>query len=184
MWELPFLDFRELNSERVHLRKLDLAKDVASIYKIRSNPDVLKYIDRDPPTNESEIVDFINLINSGFETSENISWGITLKGNDTVIGIMGYWRITKEHHRGEIGYTLHPDYWRKGIMDETMKLVLPFAFKEMKLHSIEANINPENDRSRQLLLRNGFVKEAYFRENYYAKGKFLDSEIYSRLNDK
>jgi ribosomal-protein-alanine N-acetyltransferase len=27
----------------------------------------------------------------------------------------------------------------------------------------------------------GFVKEAYFRENYYYNGKFLDSEIYSLL---
>lgn len=183
MWQLPFSEFKELTSGRIYLRKLDLEKDVPAIFELRTNPNVLKYIDREPPADESEIVTFINIVNDGFAAAENVSWGITLKGTNKVIGVIGYWRITKEHYRAEIGYTLHPDYWGKGIMDETMKLVLPFAFEVMKLHSIEANINPANNRSRNLLLKNGFVKEAYFRENYYAKGKFLDSEIYSLITN-
>jgi ribosomal-protein-alanine N-acetyltransferase len=52
----------------------------------------------------------------------------------------------------------------------------------MNLHSIEANINPENIASRKLLEKTGFVREAYFKENYFFNGKFIDSEIYSLLN--
>jgi ribosomal-protein-alanine N-acetyltransferase len=47
------------------------------------------------------------------------------------------------------------------------------------LHSIEANINPDNLASANLLEKNGFKKEAHFRENFYYNGKFLDSLIYS-----
>jgi ribosomal-protein-alanine N-acetyltransferase len=35
-----------------------------------------------------------------------------------------------------------------------------------------------------LLERAGFVREAYFKENYYFDGKFVDSAIYSLINKK
>ncbi|MFM7401569.1 MAG: GNAT family N-acetyltransferase, partial [Bacteroidota bacterium] len=49
-------------------------------------------------------------------------------------------------------------------------------------HSVEANVNPGNKRSILLLERCGFVREAYFRENYYFEGKFLDTAVYSLLS--
>lgn len=66
-------------------------------------------------------------------------------------------------------------------MTEALRAMLACGFSKMKIHSVEANINPKNESSRAVLLKCGFVKEAYFRENYYANGQFLDSEIYSLL---
>ena len=63
--------------------------------------------------------------------------------------------MKKESYRAELGYALHPDYHGKGIMQETMKEVLDYGFKIMKLHSVEANVNPENAASIKLLERNG-----------------------------
>ena len=86
-----------------------------------------------------------------------------------------------EHCRAEIGYALKPEYWWKGYMYETISRMLRFGFENMKLHSIEANVNPANARSKKLLEKIGFKKEAYFRENYLFDNKFLDSIIYSLL---
>ncbi|MGE5859464.1 MAG: GNAT family N-acetyltransferase, partial [Ignavibacteria bacterium] len=58
---------------------------------------------------------------------------------------------------------------------------LNYGFKVMNLHSIEANVNPDNKASIRLLERNNFTREAYFKENYFYNGKFLDSAIYSLL---
>ena len=76
---------------------------------------------------------------------------------------------------------LDPAFWGKGFMKEALIAVLDFGFRKLGLHSFQANINPENERSGKLLKQLGFVKEAYFRENYYFNGKYLDSEIYSLL---
>jgi len=51
----------------------------------------------------------------------------------------------------------------------------------MKLHSIEALIDPDNIASEKVLQKNGFVKEEYLNENEFFDGKFLDTVIYSRL---
>ena len=42
-------------------------------------------------------------------------------------------------------------------MNEVIKEVINYGFNEMKLHSIEANINPENKSSAKLLEKNNFV---------------------------
>ncbi|HSI91748.1 MAG TPA: GNAT family protein, partial [Adhaeribacter sp.] len=100
---------------------------------------------------------------------------------DTLIGTICLWRFDKANHRGEIGYQLHPDFWRQGLMHEAMQAVLDFAFQTLNLHSLSANINPENLASRKLLEKNGFVQEAHFRQDFYFRGKFLDSVIFSLL---
>ena len=67
-------------------------------------------------------------------------------------------------------------------MSECLKTVLSFGFNQLHFHSIEADINPDNDVLRQLLKKHGFKQEAYFKENYFYNGVFLDSEIYSLLH--
>jgi ribosomal-protein-alanine N-acetyltransferase len=59
-----------------------------------------------------------------------------------------------------------------------------YDFAEMNLHSVEANTNVENKASQGLLEAAGFVQEAWFRENYYYNGKFLDSAIYCIIAPK
>ena len=64
--------------------------------------------------------------------------------------------------------------------DAVSVLVLPLC----KLRSIEAHINPVNAGSAAILEKMGFVREAYFKEDFYFRGKFLDSAVYSLLNKK
>jgi ribosomal-protein-alanine N-acetyltransferase len=98
-----------------------------------------------------------------------------------LIGTIGFYRNNLNNHRGEVGYMLEQKYWRNGYMNEALCRILDFGFYDLKFHSIEACINPDNDASRAILLKNNFVKEAYFKENFYYDGKFTDTEVYSLL---
>jgi len=183
MLELNFNPFPVLTTERMILRQKTHA-DVNEIFFLRSDESVMKYIDRPRAKTLQDATAFIDMITEGINNSETITWAITLKDNPVLIGSIGIWQIQKENYRGELGYVLHPDYQGKGIMSEAVKAVTDFAFNAMNLHSIEANINPENKASAKVLERAGFVQEAYFRENYYYDGRFLDSAIYSLVKPK
>ncbi|MFA6249417.1 MAG: GNAT family protein [Mucilaginibacter sp.] len=80
-----------------------------------------------------------------------------------------------KHHRAEIAYRLIPAYQGKGPITEVTR----YAFNEIKLHSIEANVNQANQASITLLEKTGFVREGYFKQNFYYNGKILVSAIYS-----
>jgi ribosomal-protein-alanine N-acetyltransferase len=149
---------------------------------MRTDERVMKYIERPRPANISETIAFINKINEQEKNNDLITWGIALKNEPKLIGTVCYLNIKKENYRSELGYALHPDFHNKGIMNEVLVAVIDYGFNIMKLHSIEANINPGNIASQKLLEKHKFIREAYFKENFFWQGKFLDSAIYSLLN--
>lgn len=181
MLTLNFKEFPVLTTDRLILRE-HLMTDADALFALRTNEEVMRFIDRERPKTMTDIETFISTFKEGYEKGQHIAWVIAIKENpDQMIGSIGYWRTNLANYRAEIGYMLHPDYWRKGIVSEALIKTLAFGFNEMKLHSIQANINPGNNASRQILQKHGFVKEAYFKEDFYFNGQFLDSEIYSLL---
>ena len=180
--ELNFTPFPELKTERLVLRRI-LMEDAQALFEMRSDERVMQFLDRPRAKSIADAENLIRLIDHDIENNIGITWGVSLTGTSRLIGTMGFWNITKAHFRAEIGYLLHPDFQGKGLMIESAKKTIDFGFREMGLHSIEANINPNNLRSAKMLEKCGFVKEAHFRENYYYDGKFLDSVIYSLLNN-
>jgi ribosomal-protein-alanine N-acetyltransferase len=182
MLELNLHPFTPLETERLLLRQFTL-DDAHDLFILRKDKQVMQHIDRPLAQSLQDSIDLIEKVNGAFDNNEGITWGITLKENpQNVIGTIGYWRINKEHHRAEVGYLLHPGFQRKGIMHEAITAVIRYGFDQMKIHSIEANVSPDNEASFKVLERTNFVREGYFKENYYSKGKFLDSVIYSLVN--
>jgi len=181
MLQLNFHPFPKINTQRLVLRRL-LKKDASALFTIRNNKEAMRYIDRDPMKKLSEASKLISTVQNNEFENKAILWVIAYKNNpEKMIGTICYWKIDKINYRAEIGYILHPDCWNNGIMHEAIQPVIQFGFSVMKLHSIEAHINPANAASEQLLLKNGFIKEAHFKECFYYNGKFLDTVVFSLL---
>ena len=60
-----------------------------------------------------------------------------------------------------LGFYAVNDYANKGYMSKALKLILEKIFKELKLHRLEANIQPDNVNSIQLVKNNGFRYEGF-----------------------
>lgn len=178
---INFNPFPNLETDRLLLRRVD-ENDVNEIFALRSNPETMKYIPRPLVKTTEDALEHIAMIDSKIESNEGINWAITLKDNPKLIGLIGHYRIRPEHFRAEIGYMLLPEFNGKGIISEAVKEVVNYGFKIMKLHSIEAVLDPENFGSEKVLEKNGFIKEAHLKENEFFEGRFLDSVIYSILN--
>ena len=157
--------------------------DAPEILFLRSDKQILQFLCKEPAQSIREAEEFIVRITNDLDNGDGIAWGITLIENPVkIIGTIGFWRMQKEHYRAEIGYVLHPSFWKKGIMKEAMQKALEYGFSKMGLHSVEARISPGNIGSASVLESTGFVKEAYFKEDFFFKEKFEDTAVYSRLN--
>lgn len=149
---------------------------------MRSDAEAMQYIGRPLATHIDDAHRLIQIYKDNHVNNIAITWAICMKGTDRVIGTIGYWQMQPENHRAEIGYQLHKDYWRQGILTEAITAVLKYGFDEMHLHSIEAIIRPDNIASQKLLEKMNFVKEGQFRHNFLSKGKYEDSAVYSLLD--
>jgi [ribosomal protein S5]-alanine N-acetyltransferase len=176
-----FTPFPELRTERLLLRRLT-KDDVPEIFFLRSDEEVLKFLGKEPAKTFEEAETFIDRIDNTINTNEGILWGIALKDDPgKIIGTICYWQLQPEHYRTEIGYALHPGHWRKGIMKEAILKVLEYGFKTMQLNSVEARLSDDNIASAAVLEKTGFIKEGHFKEDFFFRGKFSNTIVYSRL---
>jgi len=183
MLEINFSPFPIIETERLLFRRVS-EHDVNEILELRSNPETMKYIPRPLLQNIEDTLAYFKTIDEAIEDNMGINWAITLKGNPKLLGTIGFYRIQPENYRAEIGYMIVPEFQGKGIVSESIQRLVQYAFDEMKLHSVEAVIDPDNIASEKVLQKCNFVKEAHFKENEFYGGKFWDSVIYSILNKK
>lgn len=181
MLHIDFSTFPDLETERLNLRRADL-NDINELFAMRSDKEVMKYIPRPVAATLEEISEFLKLTDEKISSNEMINWVITVKDNPKMIGTIGYYYIKPEHFRAEIGYMLLPEFQGRGYVTEAITEVVSYGFAEMKLHSIEAVIDPSNVASAKVLEKCNFMKEGHFKESEFYDGKFIDTVIYSKLN--
>jgi [ribosomal protein S5]-alanine N-acetyltransferase len=176
-------DFPVLTTERFILRRME-EKDAGEVFDYFSKDEVTKYYDLESFTEESQAVEIIDRWNARFEKNEGIRWGIADKELGKIIGSCGYHSWEKEHYKAEIGFEVHPDYWRQGVMSEVLKPIIQYGFESMSLNRIEAFYDPENTASKECLFKAGFIFEGVLRKAAFEKGVFCDAAVCSILKEE
>ena len=100
-----------------------------------------------------------------------------------LLGICVVFAIDRDASRAEIGYLLAPDRQGQGYMHEALRQMLAYLFGTLRLHRIEAEIDPRNVPSARVLDRLGFHREGVLRQRWRIQGELSDSAVYGLLAD-
>lgn len=112
------------------------------------------------------------------------TWNIVLKETGAFIGLAGI-KISLDKFRiGEIFYKLLPDHWGNGYATEVSKQMIEIGFDQLDLHRIEAGCAVKNHRSVKVLEKSGMIREGIFRKILPIRGEWVDSYIYSIIEDE
>lgn len=148
--------FPIIKTSRLILNKIELS-DADTVFFLKSNPEVMRYIKRDPYTEIEQAVNNIKLISSQLETRESVNWALRDAETKEMMGSISLWNFSKNRKTAEMGYAMKPDFHGNGYMDEAMKAVVNYGFEELNLDLIEAFTSRYNESSKKLLLKNHFV---------------------------
>ncbi|SFB10407.1 GNAT family N-acetyltransferase [Clostridium frigidicarnis] len=171
--------FPEISTERLNLREIK-KEDAESIYKLLSNPEVIKHDTFELFTNIKQAEDILKWFNNEFKERRAIFWGISLKNQPEIIGFCKC-EIEIPKVRADLGYDLTPEYWNMGIMTETLNAIIDFAFQTLHVNRIEAAVYTKNNASIRVLEKLGFVKEGILRERSYWRSSCHDMMMLSIL---
>jgi ribosomal-protein-alanine N-acetyltransferase len=95
--------------------------------------------------------------------------------DDAIVGAFNIGEIVRGLFQSAyLGYYAFAPYAGAGYMSEGLELVLHVAFRVLKLHRVEANVQPTNRRSLTLVRRAGFMREGYSRRYVRVAGQWRD----------
>ena len=107
----------------------------------------------------------------------NCAFLVCRRDNETIAGVINITNIVLGLFRsGYIGYYAFTGHERQGYMREGLKTVVRHAFKSLKLHRLEANIQPGNTASATLVKACGFSQEGYSPHYLKIGGRWRDHE--------
>jgi [ribosomal protein S5]-alanine N-acetyltransferase len=99
------------------------------------------------------------------------------RGDGVILGFFNVSQIIRGPLQSAfLGYGGVAAHAGRGYMTEGMELVLRRSFTELRLHRLEANIQPGNGRSIALVQRCGFVREGFSERYLKIGGRWRDHE--------
>jgi len=173
---LPF----PILSERLILRGLG-PQDLEATLAHRGHPEVSRYTA--PPLNREQAAAHIQAMTHP-HSLENGQWcclAITRKGHDHVMGETAFRFESRDHLRVEVGYRLHPGYYRKGYASEACLALMEFLFNHLEIHKLVAYCTVKNKASLGLLEKLGFQREGTLRSHMQLGKVFHDFYLYGYL---
>jgi ribosomal-protein-alanine N-acetyltransferase len=172
-----------LRSTRVSLRPLVMS-DALVLFSFFTDREVTRFWSRPPMTHVAQARRLVRDIRGGYKNGTSLQLGIERNDDRALIGTCTLFHFYPACRRAEIGYALGRPYWGSGLMHEALQRLLAYAFDELDLNRIEADIDPQNAASERTLARLGFVKEGFLRERWIVAGVKSDSAVFGLLRDE
>jgi RimJ/RimL family protein N-acetyltransferase len=186
---VPWAYSGPIRTERLLLR-LETPGDTDDVFSYQSREDVCRYLLFEPRSRD-EVAE--RMVRNGAATTLEkdadylqlaVELPATADAPARVIGDLYFTIASLENSKGEIGWTLHPDFTGRGYAAEAARAVLRLAFEELELHRVIAELDPRNNASIALCKRLGLREEAFFVKDLWFKGDWADTGMYAILRDE
>ena len=185
---LPVLDgvARGGGTPRVRLRPprqpdADGGADLDALFAVFSDAETLRYWSHEPFATREQAAGYLAGIDRVRAEGTLFQWAIADAATDALVGTLTLYAWDRTHRRAEVGFILGRDHWGRGLAAEALRAALAFAFAEMTLHRVEADVDPDNAASLALLARLGFREEGRLAERWFTFGAWRDSVMLGLL---
>ena len=173
--ELP-----RLAGRRLDLRKIT-RQDAPEILTIFGDSEVMKFWSSPPLEDLAAARELIEDTQRLFDTRQLFQWGVCSRDTNKVFGTFTLFHVDPAHRRAEVGFALARGEWGRGLATEALETLIGFSFETLDLSRLEADADPQNERSLRLLERQGFRREGYLRERWHHLGNVHDGVVLGLL---
>ena len=176
---MNFAELRELQTERLRLRRLSF-DDVYDYYeRLGSDGEVSKYMLFEPHQDIGETLALIEEALVRYEEEDFYRWGI--ENEDGLIGVIELLHFDEESESCSFAYMLGKQWWGQGYATEAVQEVFRFAAEELGVKKITADHMAPNAASGAVMRRAGMVQVGILPGKYEKHGQRHDAIVYERV---
>ena len=119
---------------------------------------------------------------SAQQLGQSVSFFLFSRQNSILLGGISISNIRRgAAQTATIGYWMGERFAGRGAMYDALQCVIPYAFRTLRLHRLEAACIPTNKRSVRLLEKAGFQREGLMRSYLCINGSWQDHYLYARI---
>ena len=157
---------------RIYLSPLSKKDITLNVLKWLKDREVTKYIESESPKALRGLKLFYGEI---INNKNNKIYAIYVKKDKKHIGNIKLGNINRKHAFADIAIMIgDKNYWGKGYCQESIAVLLKYAFKKLGLHKIFLSVCEKHKAARRAYSKVGFKTEGRLRKVYYHDGKHFD----------
>ena len=116
--------------------------------------------------------------------ASSICFAIESVAEAALVGTIGFNAVSVVNRNAEIAYTLHPDWWGRGLATRCCRAVVAWGFSERGYVRIQGTALDTNQASMRVLEKCGFAREGKLRSFRLVRRQPRDYWMYSVIADR
>jgi diamine N-acetyltransferase len=166
-----------LTGHTIYLRALE-PEDLDFIYALENNETVWEVSNTQTPYSRFLIRQYLENAHQDIYEAKQLRLAICLNDTGETIGLIDIFDFDPKNNRAGVGLVIaNYEHRQQGIGSEALSLVVKYAFQQLQLHQLFANIGSDNEISLQLFTKFGFqkigIKKDWNRVNNIFKDEIL-----------
>ena len=172
-----------LENEHVKLRSLE-PTDLDLLFSIENDSQYWDVSNTLTPFSRDVLSKYLKNAHQDIYEAKQLRLVITRKSDSLVVGLIDLFDFNPQHERAGIGILILKNFQRQGYAQNTLELFLNYAFEQLDLQQLYADIPADNKSSLALFNKMNFKKIGIKKSWIKVKGKFKDVVILQILNPK
>lgn len=172
-----------LKGQNIYLRALE-PEDLEFVYAIENDESIWEISHTQTPYSRFLIRQYLENAHQDIYEAKQLRLAICLTNSSEAIGLIDLFDFDPQHSRAGIGILIQNSSERnKGIGSEALQLLIEYAFSQLQLHQLYANIGTENEASLQLFAKFGFQKIGIKKQWNKVNNVYKDEALFQLINE-
>jgi diamine N-acetyltransferase len=172
-----------LKGETLYLRALE-PEDLDFLYHIENDEMIWEISNTQTPYSKFLIRQYLENAQQDIYEAKQLRLAICLHHTNQAIGLIDLFDFDIKNKRAGIGIIIQePTNRHNGFGKEALGLLIHYAFKQLQLHQLFANIAVHNEASLKLFATFGFQKIGIKKDWIYSNGNYTDEAVFQLINN-
>jgi diamine N-acetyltransferase len=171
-----------LTGETIYLRALE-PEDLEFLYVVENDENIWHVSNTQTPYSKFLIRQYLQNAHQDIYEAKQLRLVICETVNNKTIGLIDLFDFDPKNNRAGVGILIHnSDQRGQGFGKQALKLVIEFAFYQLQIHNLYANIGTQNENSLHLFATFGFEKVGIRKDWNYIGNQYQDEAIFQLIN--
>lgn len=171
-----------LKGENIYIRALE-PNDLEFVYAMENDQDIWEVSNTQTPYSRFLVKQYLENAHQDIYEAKQLRLAICKDQDFPAIGLIDLFEFDPKNNRAGIGIVIQGNENRnQNVGSEALELLIRYAFYNLNLHQLYANIGVENVASLALFSKFGFQKIGTKKDWVLVNGIYKDESIFQLIN--